>query len=302
MSRQQIEENAETYKAQVFKILDPDKTEIRFNSQWLLPLRFEEVVGLCSRYTIARILERDDFAKRYKEGIPIAFHELLYPLAQAYDSVKLACDVEMGGTGQKFNLLMGREIQRILGSRADRGNGTDPGGSGWREQDVEVTPQLHRHRGTAEAMFCKVMRINDEFMFRYYELLADKSLAEIDHLRSAPPMDAKMELARLIVANLRSPADAAHAAQEFDRVVRRGDSPSDIQLGNLPEGVRTGAGIRVDKLLPKVGLAVSVSDATRKIKAGAVEINGRRPNDLVWRDTKEELVVQVGKLWRRILH
>ena len=117
MTREEINQNAETYKAQVFKILDPQKTEVRFNSEWLEPLRFEDVIRLCSKYTVARILERDDFAKRYKDGVPISVHELLYPLAQAYDSVVLECDVEMGGTDQKFNLLVGREIQRDSGSR-----------------------------------------------------------------------------------------------------------------------------------------------------------------------------------------
>ena len=241
MSRQQIEENAETYKAQVFKILDPDKTEIRFNSQWLLPLRFEELAGLCSRYTIARILERDDFAKRYKEGIPISFHELLYPLAQAYDSVKLACDVEMGGTDQKFNLLMGREIQKDFGM-APQIVAMVPILEGL-DGANKMSKSLHNYIGIAESpesMFCKVMRISDELMYRYYELLTDKSLAEIHHLRSAHPMDAKMELARLIVADFHSAADAARAAQEFNRVVRRGDIPSDVQVANLPEGVRTG--------------------------------------------------------------
>ena len=151
MTREEIDQNAETYKAQVFKILDPEKTEVRFNSEWLEPMKFRGMVRLCSKYTVARILERDDFAKRFKEGMPISVHELLYPLAQAYDSVVLRCDVEMGGTDQKFNLLVGREIQRDSG-QPPQIVATTPllEGLGRRRKDVEVEGQLHRHHRAAQ--------------------------------------------------------------------------------------------------------------------------------------------------------
>ncbi len=151
MTRAQIEENAETYKTQVFKILDREKTEIRFNSEWLEPLKFEDMIRLCSKYTVARILERDDFSKRLKDGTPISLHELLYPLAQGYDSVALQCDVELGGTDQRFNLLVGRELQRDFGQAgADRRDNAAARGHRRRGKDVQIEGQLHRHHGAAQ--------------------------------------------------------------------------------------------------------------------------------------------------------
>jgi tyrosyl-tRNA synthetase len=286
----------------VFKILDPDKTEVRFNSDWLAPLRFEDVIRLCSRYTVARILERDDFAKRYKAGAPIAVHELLYPLVMAYDSVALKADVEMGGTDQKFNLLVGREIQRDFGQPP---------------QIVATTPILEGLDGVnkmskslgnyigitepAEVMFRKVMQIGDELMWRYYLLLTTTSEAEITALRAADrPMQAKIALGKLIVTDFHSAAEAERAAAEFDRVVRRKELPTEIETAPMPEGVHAANGLRVDKLLARIGLAESVGDAVRKIKAGAVEINGERIKDLAVPDPAMELVIQVGKQWRRV--
>ena len=308
MTREDIDRNAETYRAQVFKILDPDKTEVRFNSEWLQPMRYEELVRLCSRYTVARILERDEFSKRYKDGVPISMHELLYPLVMAYDSVALKCDVEMGGTDQKFNLLVGREIQKDYGQP---------------QQIVATVPLLEGLDGVnkmskslgnyigitepPEIMYRKVMQIGDNLMFRYYELLTDRSLAEIDQMRARiadgelHPMQAKAELARLIVTDFHSAAGAARGEEAFNRVVRRHEVPEDIQSIDEPEGLRTAAGIRVDKLLAKIGLADSVTDAVRKIKAGAVEINGERVHDLVLADPPAELIVHVGKNWRRVV-
>jgi tyrosyl-tRNA synthetase len=302
MTREAIDRNAETYKQQVFKILDPDKTEVRFNSDWLAPLRFEDLVRLCSRYTVARILERDDFAKRYKAGAPIAVHELLYPLVMAYDSVALEADVEMGGTDQKFNLLVGREIQRDFGQPP---------------QIVATTPILEGLDGVnkmskslgnyigitepPEVMFRKVMQIGDELMWRYYLLLTSQSEAEIAALRAADrPMQAKIALGKLIVADFHSAAEAERAAAEFDRVVRRKELPADIRTVPMPEGVRAANGLRIDKLLARIGLAESVSDAVRKIKAGAVEINGERITDLALPGPAAELVIQVGKQWRKV--
>jgi tyrosyl-tRNA synthetase len=307
MTPEEIQRNAETYMAQVYKVLDREKTEIRFNSEWLQPLRFQDIVRLASRYTVARLLERDDFSKRYKEGIPISVHELLYPLAQAYDSVALRCDVEMGGTDQKFNLLVGREIQRDYGQPSQIVatvpilEGTDGVN--------KMSKSLGNYIGITEppeTMFVKVMRISDDLMFRYYELLAGFGIQEIDTLRARiasgaqNPMEAKMELARRIVTDFHSAEEAARAAEEFTRVVRRQEVPSDIATVPLPEGVRHANGIRLDKMLARVGLADSVSDAARKIKAGAVEINGRRIHELVVAGEPGELLVQVGKNWRRI--
>ncbi|HOL71983.1 MAG TPA: tyrosine--tRNA ligase [Bryobacteraceae bacterium] len=308
MTREEIERNAETYKQQVFKILDREKTVIQYNSQWLDALRFEDLIRLCAKYTVARLLERDDFAKRFKEGIPISVHELLYPLAQAYDSVVTECDVELGGTDQKFNLLVGREIQRDFGLPP---------------QIIATTPLLEGLDGVnkmskslgnyvgitepPEVMFKKLMSISDELMFRYYELLTDVSIPEIARMRERiaggelHPMQAKMDLARMIVTDFHSAEEAERAAEDFDRVVRRGEAPADIETVPLPEGVVNQNGIRLGHLLARLGMAPSVSEATRKIKEGAVEINGCRVTDLVLSDVPSEMIVQVGKKWRRVI-
>jgi tyrosyl-tRNA synthetase len=297
-----LNENAETYKAQVFKILDATKTEVRINTDWLAPLTFMDIVKLCSKYTVARILERDDFSKRMKEGLPISVHELLYPLAQAYDSVALECDVEMGGTDQKFNLLVGREIQKDFGQKPQI-VATVPILEGL-DGINKMSKSLGNYIGITEppeVMFRKVMQVSDELMWRYYLLLTDKSEAEIAAIRAAnKPMEAKIALGKMIVTDFHTAADAESAAEEFNRVVRRKEVPADIPTVPLPEGFNTPAGLRVDKLLARVGLAESVSDAVRKIKAGAVEINGERVSALALPDPPAELVIQVGKNWRKV--
>jgi tyrosyl-tRNA synthetase len=307
LTGEEIERNAETYKAQVFKILDPEKTEIRFNSEWLGALSFEDVIRLCSRYTVARMLERDEFSKRYKEGTPISIHEFLYPLAQGYDSVALECDVELGGTDQKFNLLVGRELQRDYG-QAPQIIATTPLLEG-----LDGVEKMSKSKGNyigitepPETMFRKVMQISDDLMYRYYELLTDLSLSDIAALRQSVqsgerhPMEAKSALGRMIVTDFHSPEAAESAAEEFNRVVRRKEIPAEVPEVALPEGVLKDGGIRVDKLLARVGLAESVSDATRKIKAGAVEINGERIKELSIAANGGELLIQVGKNWRRV--
>jgi tyrosyl-tRNA synthetase len=307
MTREAIEQNAETYKTQVFKILDPVKTEVRFNSHWLEPLRYLDMIRLFSRYTVARILERDDFAKRYKDGVPISLHELMYPLAQAYDSVALECDVEMGGTDQKFNLLVGREIQKDFG-QLPQIVATVPILEGL-DGVNKMSKSLGNYIGITEppkVMFRKVMQVSDELMFRYYELLTDRSMAEIAAMRARiaagelHPMEAKIALGKLIVTDFHSAADARQAAEVFNAEVRRKEVPGDIQTVPLPEGVRVANGIRIDKLLAKAGLAESVTDGARKIKAGAVEINGEKVRDLVLPDPPAEMVVQAGKNWRKV--
>lgn len=307
MTPAEIERNAETYKEQVFKILDPDKTEVRFNSHWLGALGFLDVIRLTSKYTVARLLERDDFSKRFKEGTPISVHELLYPLAQAYDSVMLKCDVEMGGTDQKFNLLVGREIQRDYGEPPQI-VATVPILEG-----LDGVEKMSKSKGNyigifepPQEIFKKLMSISDDLMWRYYLLLTDRGENDITQMRARVargelhPMEAKIGLAREIVTSFHSQADAARAADEFNRVVRNKEVPVDIQTVPLPEGARNASGIRVDKLMAMVGLADSVTDATRKIKAGALEINGSRVKDLVIGNPPAELVIQVGKQWRRV--
>jgi tyrosyl-tRNA synthetase len=308
LTREEIDRNAETYKAQVFKILDPDKTEIRFNSQWLGALRFEDMIRLCSRYTVARILERDDFSKRYKEGSPISVHELLYPLSQAYDSVALQADVEMGGTDQKFNLLVGREIQRDFGQQP---------------QIVITTPllvgldgseKMSKSKGNyigvtepPEVMFRKIMQISDELMFSYYELLTDMSVQEIGGMKAQiasgalHPMEAKIDLAKRIVRDFHSGAEALAAEEEFTRVVRQRETPSEIETVPLPDDFRVDETIAIDKLLARIGLADSVSDAARKRKAGAVAIDGVKQTDPKFTQYAGAVyTIQVGKKWRRV--
>jgi tyrosyl-tRNA synthetase len=331
MTREAIEQNAETYKAQVFKILDPVKTEVRFNSHWLEPLQYLDMIKLFSKYTVARILERDEFSKRFKEGVAISMHELIYPLAQAYDSVMLECDVEMGGTDQKFNLLVGREIQKDYG-QLPQIVATVPILEGL-DGVNKMSKSLGNYIGITEApevMFRKVMQVSDESMYRYYELLTDLSMAQIAEMRARiaagelHPMEAKIALGKLIVTDFHSAQDAERAADVFNAVVRRKEVPDDIPTVPLPDGVRVpvsqrsdgskhielslsdtipvtdSISLRVDKLLAKVGLADSVSEGQRKIKAGAVEINGEKVRDLVLPDPPAEMVIQVGKNWRRV--
>ena len=308
MSREQIEANTGTYLEQVFKILDRDKTEVRHNSEWLDALRFDDIVRLNSHYTVARILERDDFAKRYKEGAPISMHELLYPLAQAYDSVMLKCDVELGGTDQKFNLLVGREIQKDFG-QPPQIVATTPLLRGL-DGVNKMSKSLNNYIGITEppeVMFRKVMQISDELMWEYWELLTDESVAEINKMRQrvetgvVHPMEQKMALANQIVEGFHNKILANKALSKFEREVRQKQMPFDVPKVHLPEGVRDGNGrLRTDKLLPKVGLAESVSDAVRKIKAGAVRINGLKAG-LVIEEGQGQLTIQVGHEWRHVL-
>jgi tyrosyl-tRNA synthetase len=307
MTREEIERNAETYKEQVFKILHPHRTEIRFNSEWLEHMQYPQIVDLCSKYTVARLLERDDFSKRFKEGLPIAVHELLYPLAQGYDSVALKCDVEMGGTDQKFNLLVGRELQRDFG-QAPQIVATVPLLEG-----LDGVEKMSKSKGNyiginerPKVIFRKTMQISDDLMFRYYELLTDMPVSQIAALRAEiaaghrDPMEAKMDLARQLVADYYSAAEADAAREAFNREVRQGLEPADTETVDLPEAARTEKGIRVDKLLAGVGLSDSVTDAVRRLKAGAVEINGEIHKDLLLPGANGLLVVRVGKKWKRV--
>ena len=296
LTKEEIQANTETYKTQVFKILDPEKTEVRFNSEWLGKLNFEDMVRLCSQYTVARILERDDFSQRYAQHVPISIHELLYPLAQAYDSVALRCDVEMGGTDQKFNLLVGREIQKSFG-QPQQIVATTPLLEGL-DGEKKMSKSLGNYIGITEepgVMFRKVMQISDKLMWRYYELLTDLSMAAIAELKTGHPMDAKKDLARGIVTDFHSAQAASLAAEQFSNVVQQKQVPRQM------ESFSYGEPTRLDRILVASGLASSMAEAVRKLKSNAVEIDGVKQTDpfLLLQATH---IVKAGKNWRRILH
>ncbi len=295
LTPEEIQANTETYKEQVFKILDPDKTEVRFNSEWLGKMSFEDMVRLCSKYTLARIMERDEFAKRYAANVPISIHELLYPLVQGYDSVMLRCDVEMGGTDQKFNLLVGRELQKDFGQPSQI-VATTPLLEGL-DGEKKMSKSLGNYIGITEepgVMFRKVMQISDDLMWRYYELLTDKSLAELEVLKTSHPMDAKKDLARIIVTDFHSAAAATSAAQQFSSVVQNKQVPDEMETFVISEPTR------LDKVLLTSGLASSMSDAMRKLESNAVELDGVKQSDrfLV---LQGEHILKVGKNWRRTM-
>jgi len=296
MTRADIERNAETYKTQVFKILDPEKTIVDFNSKWLEPMKFEDMIRLCSRYTVARILERDDFSKRYESNTPISVHEFLYPLAQGYDSVMLKCDVELGGTDQKFNLLVGRELQKDYG-QPPQIVATVPLLEG-----LDGVEKMSKSKGnyvgiteTPEEMFKKLMSISDELMFRYYELLTDKTVAEIQALKREHPKQTKMELARMIISDFHSRAAAERAADEWVRVVAGGEVPVDIETVKMEE-----PSMRIDKVLARAGLAPSTSEANRLVKAGSVEVNGQKIVEFIALTFPGEYVIRTGKKWKKV--
>ncbi|MEP7351968.1 MAG: tyrosine--tRNA ligase [Acidobacteriota bacterium] len=301
MTREQILANAETYKTQVFKILDPAKTEIRFNSEWLDALNFEGLIRLTAQYTVARILERDDFAKRLKENTPISMHEILYPLIQGYDSVALKCDVELGGNDQRFNLLVGRELQKDAGQQPQIVatcpllEGTD---------GVEkMSKSKNNYIGITEppkVMFRKVMGISDELMWRYWLLLTDASVAEIEAMKQREPMQVKKELGSRIVADFHSIADAQQASDDFAREVQQGGVPSDIAEVPAPAEAATANGLHVSKLLVAIGLAPSRTEADRLLKSGAVEINNARWTELN-HPAAGVLTIRAGKKWKRVM-
>jgi tyrosyl-tRNA synthetase len=316
LTPEQVAANAETYKTQVFKILDGAKTRVEFNSRWLSKLSSAEMVRLCSRYTVARLLERDDFANRYEKGIPISVHELLYPLMQGYDSVVLKADVEMGGTDQKFNLLVGRELQREYGE-ASQVVITAPILEG-----TDGVQKMSKSLGNAigineppEEMFGKIMSISDDMMFRYYELLTEAGAAEISKMReqatsgAVNPMNMKMELGKRIVAKFHSEEEARKAEEGFRRVFQQRQQPTQVETRSIrvEEVVSKGDGkgeqvIKLDRLLAKAGLASSVAEGARKLREGAVHINGARHREphLHLSAATREMLVQVGRHHLRV--
>ncbi len=229
LSRAEINENAETFKAQVFKILDPEKTIVDFNGRWLSAMNFSDVIRLSAKYTVAQILERDDFAKRMKAGVPISIHEMLYPLAQGYDSVALRADVELGGTDQKFNLLVGRELQRQY-KQEPQVIMTTPLLEGL-DGVEKMSKSLNNYVGITEppsTMFGKMMSISDELMYRYYLLLTDLNVEQIEKLKKKHPRQVKEDLAKIIVSDFHGHESAEQAAQEFRKVFTEKKLPEEM--------------------------------------------------------------------------
>ncbi len=275
LSREEVTKNAETYKRQVFKVLDPARTRVRFNSEWLEKLSAADLIRLAGRMTVARMLERDDFAKRYREGRPIALHEFLYPLLQGYDSVALKADVELGGTDQRFNLLVGRQLQEAFGESPQVVlmlpllEGTD----GVRK----MSKSLGNYVGIEEPpkeQFGKLMRISDALMWRYYELLTDEDL---DALKALHPMEAKKRLAFGIVARFHGEAAAREAQAHFERVFSRRELPEEMPEKEV--AAEDAEGVWVARALVQAGLVASTSEAVRLIRQGAVRVDGARVED-----------------------
>ena len=327
LTREQIAENAETYKAQVFKILSPEKTVVDFNSRWFSKFSAEDFIRLTAKYTVSQMLEREDFHKRFHDEKPIAMHELLYPLAQGYDSVALEADVELGGTDQKFNLLVGRELQRAYGQESQVVLTTPilEGLDGVNKMSKSLGNAIGIHEPPLE-MYGKVMSISDEMMWRYYELLTDVRVDVITQMKSdaasgkAHPMALKKELARSIVADFHSAEAAAKAGEDWAKQFQKGGVPEDVEEVRLnladieahPEGTvldvvgevlgMSERRIKLDRLLARSGLADSVSDAVRKLRQRAVKVNGELKTDpVVFIDPRKELLVRVGKKIKRVV-
>ncbi len=303
MTREEIDRNAETYKQQVFKILDPAKTEVRFNSEWLEPLKWEDMVRLASRYTVARILERDDFANRLRDGVPISMHEILYPLGQGYDSVALECDIELGGTDQKFNLLVGRDLQRAYGQKPQI-VATVPILEG-----LDGVEKMSKSKGNyvginepPEVMVKKLMSISDDMMWRYFELLTDLTLAEINTLKDSGrnPRDIKLDLCERIASDYHGKEAGRAAKAAWLR---------DISQGAIPENLdtATAADPRLGKILASSGLASSGAEADRLVKSNAVEIFREQDKSKVdvqgpgQRLEPGIYFVRAGKRWKRVI-
>ena len=298
LTKEEVSKNAETYKKQIFKILDPDKTEIVFNSEWNSPLRFEDVLNLTSKYTVAQMLERDDFQKRYQKGEGITITEFMYSLVQGYDSVILKADVEVGGIDQKFNLLVGRSLQKEYGQEPQICvmmpllEGLDGVN--------KMSKSLNNYIGIDDVpneMFGKIMSINDTMILKYFMLLTDLSLSEIELIHSEMekgmnPRDAKIRLAKEIIMTYYSKDDADRAEEEFNRVFSKKDLPQDIPEYKVSENE-----IWIIKLLTDSGLITSSSEGRRLIKGGGLYINNERINDQNLNlKIEDNMIIKAGKL------
>ena len=298
LSKEELMENAETYKKQAFKILDPEKTEIRFNSEWMEAMSAADMVRLCANYTLARILEREDFRNRYQNNLPIGIHEFLYPLVQAYDSVALKADVELGGHDQIFNLFVGRDIQRAFGQES---------------QIIVTVPLLEGTDGvqkmsksygnyvgideSPDMIFGKLMSISDDLMLKYYELLSDITIEELKTLKESlsqgrvHPKDAKVNLAKEIIARFHN-GDAAQAAHEaFERMFKNKEIPEDIETLTMK---RAEAETWLPKFLVQIDMVPSTSEGKRMIAQGGVYINGEKIKSEEL-PTADEMIIKVGK-------
>lgn len=301
LTREEIEENAKTYATQVFKILDPEKTEIVYNSSWLLKLTPIDFIKLTAKYTVARMLERDDFTNRYKSNTPISLHEFMYPLCQGYDSVALQSDLELGGTDQKFNLLVGRDLQSAYGQE---------------QQCILTMPILEGLDGvnkmsksldnyisvneTPRDMFGKSMRVSDELMFRYYELLTNITASDLQQLKAdvasgkKHPREVKVNLAKTLVARFHSQAAAQNAEDEFNRIFVDKGMPDEIPEFKMAAQKQIG----LVQLMTQVGLTASNGEATRLITGGGVQIDQQKISDPKLKmdlESGQELVIKAGK-------
>ncbi len=304
LTPEQVQENAATYKEQIFKILDPEKTEIAFNSKWMQKMASIDMIRLCAKYTVARMLEREDFKQRFQQQRPIAIHEFIYPLIQGYDSVALKADVELGGTDQKFNLLVGRHIQKEYGQEPQVVL-TMPLLEGL-DGVNKMSKSLGNYVGITEepaSMFGKLMSISDELMFRYYELLSTRSLDEISQLKQGieqgklHPKDVKIQLAFELVARYHGEDAAQKAKSQFVAQFSRGEVPEDIPEYRLPSD--SGDKIYLPKVLKEAGLVHSTSEARRLIKQGAVSLQGEKVRQEEVDRPSHGTVLKVGK--RRFL-
>ena len=322
LTPEQIEQNAETYKAQVFKILDPKKTVVDFNSRWFSQFKADDFIRLTAKYTVSQMLEREDFHKRFAEEKPIAMHELLYPLAQGYDSVALEADVELGGTDQKFNLLVGRELQRAYGQESQVVL-TMPileGLDGVQKMSKSLGNAIGIHEAPLE-MYGKLMSISDDMMWRYYELLTDISMTDIAKMKSetksgaAHPMTLKKELARKIVADFHSAGAATKASEDWAKQFQKGETPETLEEVSISLSEVRGSGssqsgepLKLDKIIARAGLASSTTEASRKIKEKAVRVDGEvTTTPVIYRGTLDDpafhvvLVVRVGRQTKKVI-
>jgi tyrosyl-tRNA synthetase len=332
LTREQITENAETYKTQVFKILNPEKTVVDFNSRWFSKFSAEDFIRLTAKYTVSQMLEREDFHKRFHDEKPIAMHELLYPLAQGYDSVALEADVELGGTDQKFNLLVGRELQRAYGQESQVVLTTPilEGLDGINKMSKSLGNSIGIHEPPLE-MYGKVMSISDDMMWRYYELLTDVRSDQIALMKAdaasgkAHPMALKKELAHSIVADFHSAEGASKAAQDWAKQFQKSEVPDDlpevtVEIAKVktadvvPDSSEGGNAqdvtsnlsdieiVRIDKLIREAGFVVSTTEGSRRVKEKAVHVNGHPIERLAIRVCPAEpLIVRVGKKIKKVI-
>jgi tyrosyl-tRNA synthetase len=314
LSEEDITRNARTYLEQVFKILSPTVTEIRRNSEWFSKFTAAEFVRLAAKYTVSQMLEREDFHKRFQEEKPIVMHELLYPLAQGYDSFALKCDVQLGGTDQKFNLLVSREIQKAYGAPLPQIVVTTPLLEGT-DGVQKMSKSLNNAIGITDPpleMYGKIMSISDEMMWRYWELLTDTTMPAINAMKQKAasgelhPMNVKKGLATRIVTDFHSEAAAKKAAEDWEKQFQKDGVPEEVektvvQYGEIAAQGGDGTAIKLDKLLARCGLASSVSEGLRKIKQKAVRIDGEvRTEPVVVIKRPAEMTVRVGRLLRRV--